>query len=141
MYNPASDANKHPEKAHSTHSGIEATPCRARKLIFWPGLNTQVKDLVSRWEVCQAAGKEQAKELLSPQSMPERPLQVVCTDIFQLGDFHFLILVDYWNSFWELDQLSDVTSTTVILHLRWQFARYGIPDKLVSRNGLQFSCQ
>ena len=78
---------------------------------------------------------------LCPHSIPERPWQVVGTDIFQLGDFHFLILVDYWSDFWELDRLSDMTSATVILHLRRQFARYGIPEKLVSDNSPQFSCE
>ena len=38
-----------------------------------------------------------------------------------------------------MDKLSKSTSDAVISRLRGHFARYGIPDSLVSDNGLQFS--
>ena len=68
--------------------------------------------------------------------MPERPWQFVGADLFQLDNDMYLVLVDYWSEFWELERLQD---TKAVLHFRRQFARYGIPVKVVTDNGPQFS--
>ena len=115
-------------KLHSSHMGIEATLRRARQLIFWPGMNEQLKDMVSRCEVCQAAGKAQPKESLCSHAILNRPWQVTGANLFKLGTADFLILADYWSGFWEVERLQDMVSATVMLHMRRQFARHGIPQ-------------
>ena len=52
---------------------------------------------------------------------------------------NYLITVDYFSNFWEIDYLENTLSTTVIHKLRAQFARYGIPDTCFSDNGPQFN--
>ena len=47
--------------------------------------------------------------------------------------------MDYFSNFWEIDYLTRATSRAVISKFRVHFARYGIPDVLVSDNGPQFS--
>ncbi|KAL7847378.1 hypothetical protein SRHO_G00223580 [Serrasalmus rhombeus] len=51
----------------------------------------------------------------------------------------YLITVDYFSNFWEVDHLPDASSATVIHKLKAHFARHGIPDVVVSDNGPQFS--
>ena len=120
--------------------GVESTLRRARQLVFWPGLNGQVRDVLSRCDICQATGRAQPKEPLRSHAIPDRPWQVVGTDLFSLGTRNFLILVDYWSGFWELDVLHDTQSATVTVQLRRHFARHGIPERLISDKGPQFSC-
>ena len=48
------------------------------------------------------------------------------TDLFSLGTRNFLILVDYWSGFWELDVLHDTQSATVTVQFRRHFVRHGI---------------
>ena len=48
-------------------------------------------------------------------------------------------MVGYWSGYWELDKVTDLTTTTVIMHMRRQFARYGVPVRVIPDNGLQFS--
>ena len=129
------------KKLHATHMGVESTLRRARQLVFWPGLNGQVRDVLSRCDICQATGRAQLKEPLRCHAIPDRPWQVVGTDLFSLGTRNFLILVDYWSGFWELDVLHDTQSATVTVQLRRHFARHGIPERLISDNGPQFSCR
>ena len=50
----------------------------------------------------------------------------------------FLIVVDFFSNFWEIDRLT-IMSAQVILHLRRQFARYGIPVTFCLDNGPQFA--
>ena len=63
----------------------------------------------------------------------------VGADLFELGQQNFLILVDYWSSYFEVQELKRITSTTVITACKVQFARHGIPDVLITDNGTQFS--
>ena len=53
---------------------------------------------------------------------------------------HYLITVDYFSSFIEVDQLkTNQTSGEVVTKLKVQFARYGIPTELISEGGPQFT--
>ena len=61
------------------------------------------------------------------------------------GSFHtwklkkdYLITVDYYSDFWELDCLPDTTSNTIITCTKAHFARYGVPDTMVTDNRPQF---
>lgn len=62
-------------------------------------------------------------------------------DLFSFKGKEFLITVDYYSNFWEIDQLAITSASTVITKLKNHFARYGCPDTLVSDNGPQFTSQ
>ena len=51
----------------------------------------------------------------------------------------YLVTVDYYSNFAEVDRLSKTTSKSVIKRLKQHFARHGIPDTLITDNGPQFS--
>lgn len=53
----------------------------------------------------------------------------------------FLVTMDYYSGFWEVDRLQSTTSATVIRKLKARFARYGIPSTLVSDNGPPFASE
>ena len=47
--------------------------------------------------------------------------------------------MDFYSDYWELDKLTtDTRSKTVVRHTKHQFARHGIPQKIVTDNGPQF---
>jgi len=47
--------------------------------------------------------------------------------------------MDYYSNFWEVDRLPSTKASTTILKLKSHFARYGIPDQVISDNGPQFT--
>ena len=51
-----------------------------------------------------------------------------------LDNKDYLITVDYYNNFYELDRL---TKTTTVIKLKNHFVRYGCPDRVTSDNGPQ----
>lgn len=51
----------------------------------------------------------------------------------------YLVTIDYYSDFWEIDSLPNTKAVTTILNLKSHFARYGILDQVVSDNGPQFS--
>jgi len=70
--------------------------------------------------------------------IPDRPWAKVAVDLFQLRDKDYLVTVDHFSSFFEIDRMYSTTSETVIKKLKGHFARYGIPDEFVADNGPQF---
>jgi transposase InsO family protein len=102
-------------------------------------MNAEVKDFVSKCSTCQTYQPEQCREPLQPYPIPLRPWSVVGEDLFQLGQQHFLIVVDYWSGFFEVQELSKVTSKSVINASKVQFARHGIRQTVISDNGPQFA--
>ena len=56
-----------------------------------------------------------------------------------VGPGNTLVMSDYLIDFFELDHLRSTMSLSVIRKLKAHFARYVIPEQLVTDNGLQFS--
>ena len=126
------------DKIHESHLGIVKLKQRARTILFWPGINKQIEDVVTKCPTCQAYKKAQSAEPLLPHAIPERPWSKVGADIFHFEGDNYLLVVDYYSKFPEVAFLKDITSHSVIEQLKNIFARNGIPDCLVSDNGRQF---
>ncbi|XP_064111371.1 uncharacterized protein K02A2.6-like [Macrobrachium nipponense] len=62
----------------------------------------------------------------------------VGVDLMSIEKHNYLITVDYFSNFWEIDYLENTLASTVIRKLKSHFARYGLPCVLISDNGPQF---
>ena len=60
-------------------------------------------------------------------------------DFFEPKGSMYLLVVDYYSRFVEVQKLSSTTSTSVIMHLKPLFARFGIPAEMVTDNAPQFA--
>ncbi|XP_052233211.1 uncharacterized protein K02A2.6-like [Dreissena polymorpha] len=69
--------------------------------------------------------------------VPDRPGSMVGIGIFTYKQTDYLVTVDYYSDFWELDLLPDTTSAAIINCLKGHFSIHGIPDTLISDNGPQ----
>ena len=124
---------------HSCHLGIESCLRRARQCVYWPGMNGEIKEFISQCEICSKYQKCNQKETLMSHEISDRPWEKVGTDIFELENQYYLITVDYFSNFWEVDRLKDLKSSTTIRKLKAHFARYGTPSVLISDCGTQFT--
>lgn len=66
---------------------------------------------------------------------------MVAQDLFILDNKSYLIMVNFYSDFWELDALNDTTSETIVAHAKAHFARCGIPNRVISDNSPQFYSQ
>ena len=126
------------KKVHESHQGAEACIRRAKDVLFWPGMNGEITNMVSQCAACNEYLSQQQKEPMMTPAIPTRPWQVVAQDLFIINRENFLITVDYFSDYWELDQLPDTLSSTVIAKTKEHFGRYGIPETVISDNGPQF---
>ena len=78
--------------------------------------------------VKSAFHKQQQKEPLLSHEVPERLLQKVGADLCQIAGHSYLVYVDCFSNFAEVDYLSDTKIETIIHKIKMQFSRHGIPD-------------
>uniref|UniRef100_A0AAQ4PPW8 Gypsy retrotransposon integrase-like protein 1 n=1 Tax=Gasterosteus aculeatus aculeatus TaxID=481459 RepID=A0AAQ4PPW8_GASAC len=128
-------------RLHSSHLGVEGCLRRARECVYWLGMNDQIKTYIAKCDICRSVDNKQHKETLMSHDVPSRPWAKVGTDLFVFDNKNYLITVDYWSNFWEIDYLVDTKSTTVIKKLKAHFARQGIPDSVMSDNSPQYASQ
>ena len=124
---------------HSTHSGIDACLRRARECVYWPGMTSDISQIVASCEICQKFQAANQPETLEPHEMPTRQWEKIGVDLFELDGKDYLITVDYLSNFWEIDRLRDTRATTVIKSMKAHIARYGIPSLVFSDKGAQFT--
>ena len=73
------------------------------------------------------------------REVPDTPYESVATDIFTLRGKDYLITVDTFSTFIEVDRLHSTTSEEIIHKLKAHFARHGSPSTVISDNGPQYS--
>jgi hypothetical protein len=125
-------------KIHSSHLGVEKCQRRARDLLFWPAMSSEIKDRVGNCPICLEFRNKQTKEPLLPHQIPSRPWEKLASDLFEIDGVSYVFLVDYFSKFVEYTQLKDTLSATVISWMKEQFERHGIPEVLFSDNGPQY---
>ena len=129
------------QRIHSSHQGPEACVRRARDVIFWPGMANEIQHLANQCSICNEYMAKQQKEPLLSSEIPSAPWSIVAQDLFTLAGKSYLITVDYYSDFWELDAISDTSCETIVELTKGHFARYGIPHKAIARQNPQLKLQ
>jgi predicted Fe-S protein YdhL (DUF1289 family) len=70
---------------HCGHGGIQGCLRRARELLFWPGMSSEVKDFVSNCSTCNDHRNNQQNEPLLSHEVISRPWAKIGVDLFQFG--------------------------------------------------------
>ena len=136
---PLSERYRVLQDIHQGHLGITKCQSRARNSVWWPSMAKAIEDMVSQCQVCKTEANK-VVEPLRPIATPDRPWQIVGTDLFQFKGAVYLLVVDYYSRYPEVALLDDgTTSKKIITHLKSFFSRHGIPDAVVSDNGPQYA--
>ena len=125
---------------HQGHLGIVLSKRRARDVIFWPGMSSQIHDMVSKCARCLEVRNQQPKEPLKPHPVPRRPWGKIASDLFEVEGDHYLITADYYSDYFEIDELGRNTkSNKIVMCQKEHCARHGIPDQIMTDNGPQYT--
>jgi len=125
------------DKIHEGHQGITKCRERAKTSVWWPELSREIQDLVQQCRVCALQSDNKLEPLITTP-LPDRPWQIVATDIFELKGFDYLIVIDYFSRYVEVAAMQKTKkSSEVIRALKSIFAGHGIPEQVRSDNGLQ----
>ena len=120
---------------HVSHTGVQGCLRRAREAVYWPLMALDFEEAIGNCQTCQKFQRNQQKEPLISSEVPELPYQFVGTDLFEFEGKQYLVTVDYYSDFFEIDYLHNQTAKEVIHKLKAHFARHGIPETVTSDNG------
>ena len=124
------------EKIHKAHQGANSSIRQAGKSLFWLGMQAAIREKCSSCGLCAQYLSERLREPMKSHEIPTRLLSKISADLFQLDGSNYLVMVDHYSDFFELDPLGGNTSANgVIRATKRQFARHGIPDECITDNG------
>ncbi|XP_062583783.1 uncharacterized protein K02A2.6-like [Saccostrea cucullata] len=103
---PKSLRNEMKARLHKAHFGSDSMLGRARGTIFWPGMKSDIKQLADCCSICQESKPKNQNIPLMQHAEGSTPWQKIGLDLFELNGKHYLIAVDYFSSFIEIDLLT-----------------------------------
>ena len=124
---------------HQGHMGIEGCRRRARQSLYWPLMNKDIAEMISRCDVCTTYRNKLPKQELIHHEIPTNPWTKLGTDLFSLKGKEYLVVIDYTSKFVIVAHLERTDSSCVITKLKNMFSVHGIPKELFSDGGPQFT--
>ena len=120
-------------RIHASHLGAETCLHKARDAIYWPKMNSEVKDFISNCTVCNGYLQNNSKEPLISHPIPSKPWSRIAIDIMTVFGRNYFITVDLYSDFWVLDTLpNNPTAVSVIRCCKRNFSQHGIPDVAIA---------
>ena len=121
-------------RLHGAHLGYDSMLRRARGTIFWPGMAAEIKQTAKKCEC----------ERLKPQNLNQHsdgngPWDKIGKDLFVTENRNYLLVIDYFTNFIEIDYIPTLSSKQVIEKLKKHFSRFGIPCQIISDGGPQYT--
>ncbi|XP_014215683.1 uncharacterized protein K02A2.6-like [Copidosoma floridanum] len=127
---------------HSTHLGASKMKSTARQYFWWPKLDSQIVDCVKNCDACKVNAPNPARATLIKFEEALEPGDRVHIDF--LGPFcrkMFMVIKDAYTKCPEVYHMASVTAQATVNKLRDFVARFGLPKKIVTDNGVQFSAE
>ena len=123
---------------HAAHQGTSAMTSRAEAAIFWPGITKDIHATRANCTDCNRMAPSQATLPPTPPTPTEYPFQCICTDFFNHQGHNYLVIIDRYSN-WPIVEMARDGAIGLVNILRHTFATYGIPDKLSSDGGPEFT--
>ncbi|XP_064455090.1 uncharacterized protein K02A2.6-like [Ornithodoros turicata] len=101
-------------------------------------MNQDIETLIGRCQTCQRYQRNNQREPLEDRTIPTRPWQRIGLDLFYLKGATYLLIVDYFSKFVELQSMNSTAAPAVINAVKAVCARFGLPDEIVCDNGPPF---
>ena len=126
-------------KIYHGHQGV--TKCRERDKqgVWWPRLSQEIADMVAASTHCITYYSSQNHEPLIPSVLPDRPGQHIGTDYLQYENKDHMVISDYYSQCVEIVHMPSTTARATVEKFKNICPRWGIPERVTSDNGPQFS--
>lgn len=125
---------------HANHAGIVKMKQLARNTVYWFGINTDIEKYVTDCECCNSMAIIPKPKEIAKWTPTTRPFSRIHIDFFYYGHRTYLLIVDSYSKWIEVEKMVHGTDCNKVLRkLVAYFARFGLPDVLVSDNGPPFN--
>lgn len=124
------------ELLHDSHMGFYKTKKRANSIFFWPNMNRDVENKISKCQICAKYKNSCAKEPMIPHEIPNLAFNKIACDILDFGNKSFLVVIDYYSKWIEFTKIQNKSSSERIRNWMHIFASLGIPRTVIADNSL-----
>ncbi len=104
-------------------------------------MNKDVKGKVEACSACLQYRSGQVPGPLKSRPIPSGPWGKAAADLCEIGNRHYLVVIDYYSTLPDVYQLKQQPSTSVTQALKRCFARMGIPYEVFTDNSSCFASQ
>ncbi|XP_062621337.1 uncharacterized protein K02A2.6-like [Saccostrea cucullata] len=126
-------------RLHSAHLGYDSMIRRARGTVFWPNMQSDIKQLADNCYACQEMKPRPSKTPLTQHDDGTKPWNKIGLYFFQIKNHTYLVSVDYFSNYIDIALMPTTTSVKLIKTLKKQFSHFGIPSVIVTDGGPQFT--
>ena len=126
------------KEIHTDHPGVVRMKAIARSYFWYPGLDIDIESYVGSCEACQSQQADGPVAPLMHWRFPSKCWQRIHVDFAELEKKYYMIVVDAHSKWLEVIPMNSTTTVKTISELRKLFARFGLPEVVVSDNGSQF---
>ena len=127
--------------AHIGHFRNDKSLGRARDIMFWPGMSKQITEYIQSCAICNKYKDSNQNEPLHCRYVPQRPWQNLSLDLFTWNNEEYMVLVDAYTRWFEIDLLPNTKSITIIRKMKVHFSRFGICEKLKTDGAAYFTSE
>ena len=137
---PAAMRKKITSDLHYAHQGLTKTLQRARRSVYWPGINNDIKQTIENCIPCQEKRPSLQKEPYQSDANPTRPFEEVSSDMFSIGGKQFLIYVCRYSGFPLLAQWNQYPTSQQLVNVCQKFfSDLGVPTIFRSDGGTVYA--
>ena len=130
------------DQLHYSHQGVEKTHLQVRDAVYWERINADIENMIKNCSIYQENLPAQPKKTLQPHDIPSRAWEVVDTNLFYCNNHEYLIIADYYIKFPIIQKMNCLTTSNMVISTMKQvFSEHGIPSRVVSDNGPQYSSE
>ena len=134
------------ESLNACHQGYHKTIERIREHFYWPGLTSDIRNLINSCKSCQERRAYKSKDLASLQRVPapSSPFSVIHCDVIGplpttvKGNKFIISYIDAFSKWIEAYPIPTPNSEVVADTLADFISRHGSPSRFVSDNGSIF---
>ena len=128
------------DTAHECHAGINKMKSNLRAYAYWPGMNRMIEQYVSRCPACtvyQSRGDAAPLQpVASKEDIPWNTIAIYLTGPSDLLQSRVLLtIIDLHSRYPEVYVLKQANSREIMTALTETFARFGLPENLITENG------
>lgn len=136
---PVAYREEYLDRIHASHQGVTKSQLRAKDSIYWPNMMSDIEKKIGDCVICLQNAKSSKKEPMLSHELPSQPWEILSSDLFELEGHSYILLVDHYSKMPFVRGLKTTTCSEIVKFCKDMFAIHGIPKRLYSDNGPQYS--
>lgn len=128
---------------HLAHLGQKLTYEAGKLRYFWPSMREELFKVTASCTICATyAPSRQSEEEAVERYQPRQPMDLVATDMFQLGNKHYLLLVDVFSGYTWFKVFNKAPDTFKTCQaMNEVFLTFGYPKHLKADGGANYKAE